>query len=240
MRLLLPQPRPLSPDDLHDLYDTGEKSLCRGGFVLSTDGGVAYQGGSRPLRSAADETVFHALRAVADAVVVGAGTVRAEGYGPIRPRPAGMAWRERHGRPGTPPLVIVSGSLELDPDARCFSGPAVVVTCAAADSRRRDELARVATVIVAGAERVDLLAAVRELHGRGLTRLLCEGGPQLLTGLLAAGALDELCLTLTPLLLGTTRQLLSEQLRAPRGLDLLHLIDGGDGVLLGRYAVTAA
>lgn len=240
MRLLLPQPRPLSPDDLHDLYDTSEKFLCRGGFVLSVDGGVAYQGGSRPLRSAADEAVFHALRAVADAVVVGAGTVRTEGYGPIRPRPAGMAWRERHGRRGTPPLVIVSRSLDLDPKAKCFSGPAVVVTCAAADTRRRDELARVATVVVAGAERVDLPAAVRELHGHGLTRLLCEGGPQLLTGLLAAGVLDELCLTLTPLLLGTTRQLLSEQLGAPRGLDLRHLIDGGEGVLLGRYAVTAA
>jgi len=174
---------------------------------------------------------------VADAVVVGAGTARVEGYGPVRPRPAGIAWRTRHGRPAAPPLIIVSQSLNLDPGARCFSGPAFVVTCETADARRRDQLAEVASVIVAGSARVDLQAAVRELRARGLTRLLCEGGPQLLTSLLAAGLLDELCLTLTPLLLGSAPQLLTEALGFPHGLELMHLIDGGEGVLLARYGV---
>jgi len=240
MRLLLPQPRSLSPDDLHDLYDRAGDSLIRGGFVVSVDGGVCHAGGSRPLQSAADEASFHALRAVADAVVVGAGTARVEGYGPVRPRPAGIAWRTRHGRPAAPPLVIVSQSLNLDPGARCFSGPAVVVTCQTAAARRRDQLAEVATVLVAGHDRVDLAVAFQELRERGLTRLLCEGGPQLLTSLLTAGLLDELCLTLTPLLLGSAPQLLTEALGSPRRLELLHLIDGGGGVLLARYAVTAA
>ncbi len=198
---------------------------------------MSHAGGSRPLQSAADEASFHALRAVADAVVVGAGTARVEGYGPVRPRPAGIAWRTRHGRPAAPPLVIVSQSLNLDPGARCFSGPTFVVTCATAAARRRDQLAEVASVIVAGSARVDLQAAVRELRARGLTRLLCEGGPQLLTSLLTAGLLDELCLTLTPLLLGSTPQLLTEALGFPHGLELMHLIDGGEGVLLARYRV---
>ncbi len=237
MRLLLPQPRPLSLDDLHDLYDSGQTPLTRGGFVVSVDGGTSHEGGSRPLQSSADQVAFHALRSVADAVLVGAGTVRTEGYGPVRLRPAGLAWRERHDRPAPPTLVIVSRSLDLDPQALCFSGPAVVVTCESADDGRREQLAEVATVIVTGESHVDLAAAVGELRRRGLTRVLCEGGPQLLTSLLAAGLLDELCLTLTPLLLGSTPQLLTEALAAPHRLDLLHLVDGGEGVLLARYGV---
>lgn len=237
MRLLLPQPRPLSPDDLHDLYDSGPVPLTRAGFVVSVDGGVSHEGGSRPLQSSADQVAFHTLRSVADAVMVGAGTARTEGYGPVRIRPVGLAWRERHARPAAPPLVIVSRSLDLEPQARCFSGPAVVVTCESANAERREQLAQVATVIVAGSSHVDLAAAVGELRRRGLTRLLCEGGPQLLTSLLAAGLLDELCLTLTPLLLGSAPQLLTETLAAPHRLNLLHLVDGGEGVLLARYEV---
>ena len=240
MRLLLPAARPLGVDDLHDLYDPGEHPCLRGGFVITTDGGIAYDGDSRALQSPTDEAVFHALRAVADAVVVGAGTARSERYGPVRPRPAGQAWRERHGRDAALPLVIVSRALDLDPAARCFQDPAVVVTCEAADAARRDLLAGVADVLVAGDEQIDLPAAVAALHDRGLTRLLCEGGPRLLTGLLQAGLVDELCLTLTPLLLGSAPHLLTEGLACPRRLELRHLIDGDDGVLLARYAIAAA
>lgn len=240
MRLLLPEARPLNVDDLHDLYDPGENPCLRAGFVLATDGGIAYDGGSRPLQSAADEGVFHALRAVADAVVVGAGTARSEQYGPVRPRPAGAAWRARHARVAVPPLVILSRSLDLDPAARCFQGSTVVVTCESADRGRRDRLTEVADVVVAGVDRVDLPAAVGALHERGLTRLLCEGGPGLLTSLLHAGLVDELCLTLTPLLVGTAPQLLIEPLSSPRPLELRHLVDGDGSVLLARYAVSPA
>ncbi len=237
MRLLLPEVRELSADDLHDLYDPGELPAVRGGFVLTTDGGVALDGGSRALQTPADEAAFHALRAVADAVVVGAGTARSEGYGPVRPRAAGAAWRSAHGRPPVPSLVLVSRSLDLDPGDRCFAGPAVVVTCAGADAGRRARLAEVADVVVAGEDDVDLPVAVAALRERGLTRLLCEGGPTLLTGLLRAGLLDELCLTHTPLLLGRAPTLLTEALDEPVRLALAHLVDGGDGVLLGRWSV---
>jgi riboflavin biosynthesis pyrimidine reductase len=230
MRLLLPEPRPLEAQELLDLYDPGSDPSLRGGFVLSTDGGIAQDGSSRALQSPADEAVFHALRAVADAVVVGAGTVRIEGYGAVRPRPDGQAWRAQRALPAQPPLVLISRSLDLDPSARCFDGPAILVTCAAAPGRDRFP-----DVVIAGQEQVDLPDAVRQLALRGFTRLLCEGGPQLLTALLQAGLVDELCLTHTPRLLGAAPGLLTE----PTNLDLelRHLVDGGGGVLLGRYGV---
>ena len=156
----------------------------------------------------------------------------------MRPRPAGAAWRAAHGRAPQPPLVLVSRALDLAPSDRCFTGPAVVVTCAASDPARRDVLAQVADVVVAGDDEVDLADAVAQLAGRGLTRLLCEGGPTLLTGLLQAGLVDELCLTHAPVLLGAAPQLLTARLTPPVRLALRSLVDGGDGgVLLARYAV---
>jgi riboflavin biosynthesis pyrimidine reductase len=236
VRLLLPDARPLAPDDLLDLYDPGEQPRVRAGFVVSTDGAIAYDGTSRTLQSPADEAVFHALRAVADAVLVGAGTARTEGYGPVRPREAGRAWRRRTGRDPQVPLVLVSRSLDLDPEARCFAGPTVVVTCGAAPAARR---ARFPDVVVAGDETVDLPLALEQLAERGLTRLLCEGGPQLLTALLDADLVDELCLTSAPLLVGSGPALLTRGQRPPRRLHLRSLVDGGDGVLLARYDLAA-
>lgn len=232
MRLLLPEARALCDEELLDLYAPPEKRWLRAGFVLSTDGGIAADGSSRPLQSPADLLAFTTLRAVSDAVVVGAGTARTEDYGPVRIRPAGRSWRAERGLPQAPPLVLVSRSLQLDPAARCFEGPTVVVTCAAAPGRDRFP-----DVVVAGQDEVDLADAVRQLADRGLTRLHCEGGPQLLTAAVRALLVDELCLTLTPLLLGIAPGLLTATLDAPVPLELAHLIDGGDGVLLARYLV---
>ena len=232
MRLLLPDSRPLADRDLLDLYAPPDGALLRAGFVVSADGGIALDGSSRPLQSPADQLAFSTLRSVSDAVVVGAGTARAEDYGPVRSRPAGREWRTAAGLPAQPPLVIVTRSLDLDPGARCFTGPTVVVTCAAAPGRDRFP-----DVVVAGDREVDLADAVRQLADRGLTRLLCEGGPQLLTALLQQGLVDELCLSLTPLLVGRAPGLLTAQLHDPLALELVHLVDGGDGVLLARYRV---
>ena len=234
MRLLLPEQRQLN--DLYDLYDT-EIACLRGGFVLSTDGAAAVDGQSRPLQGPADKAVFAALRAVCDAVVVGAGTARSEDYGPVRPAAPARAWREAHGR-NPAPLVLVSRSLRLDPTARAFSGDVrpIVVTCAAATAP--EGLHEVADVVVAGDVEVDLPAAVAALHERGLTRLLCEGGPGLLTDLVRAGLVDELCLTLAPLLVGAAPTLLIGPLAAPVRLELVHRVDGGDGSLLARYRLT--
>jgi riboflavin biosynthesis pyrimidine reductase len=166
--------------------------------------------------------------------------VRAEDYGPVRLREAGRRWRQEQGRAGLPRLVVVSRSLALDPAARCFAddGSTVVMTCAAAPADRRARLADVAEVVVAGDERVDLAAAVDALARLGLQRLHCEGGPALLTDLLTAGLVDELCLTLAPLLVGAAPSLLTQTLPAPLALRLEHLLDAGDGVLFSRWSVT--
>jgi riboflavin biosynthesis pyrimidine reductase len=230
VRLLLPEPRPLAPEDLLDLY--APQPGLRAGFVLSTDGGIAQDGTTRGLQTPADQLVFGALRAVADAVVVGAGTARIEDYGPVRPRPAGRAWRERHGLPPQPPLVLVSRSLDLDPGGRVFTGPTIVLTCASAPGA-----ARVPDVVGPGDDEVDLAEGLCRLHARGLTRLLCEGGPQLLTALLSAGLVDELCLTHTPRLLGRAPTLLTAPLTRPVDLALRSLVEA-EGVLLARYAVS--
>ena len=235
MRLLLPEVRELDDDALLELYGAQHPGL-RAGFVLSADGAAAWSGSSRGLQTPADVAVFHALRGVCDALVVGAGTARSEGYGPVRPRPPAAAWRAARALPPRPPLVLVSRSLQLDaPTWRAV--PAVVVTCAAADAGRRAALEQVTDVLVAGERDVDLPAAVAGLAERGLRRLLCEGGPTLLTALLAAGLVDELCLSTTPLLVGRAPTLLASGLDQPVPLRLRHLVDGGDGSLLTRYSV---
>ncbi len=238
-------PRPLLPADgpagrsLEDWYDGAGSSYLRAGFVVSTDGAIAADGSSRPLSCPADMAAFQALRAVSDAVVVGAGTARTEDYGPVRLRETGRAWRQEHGRPGLPRLVVVSRSLDLDPTAQCFPADrsTVVVTCAVAPAAARERLAEVAEVVVAGERAVDLAAGVAALRDLGLSRLLCEGGPTLLGDLLVAGMVDELCLTLAPVLVGGAPGLLPTALPVPLRLRLAHLLDGEDGVLLARYEV---
>ena len=231
MRLLLPEQRDLAPEDLLDLYDPGPVRCLRAGFVVSLDGAVAVDGTSRGLQGPADALAFSTLRAVADAVLVGAGTARSEDYGPVRPRPAGAAWRRERGLPERPTTVVVSRSLDLPADARWWDGPSLVVTCAAAPGR-----ARFPDAVVAGDGEVDLPAALDALAERGLTRVLCEGGPQLLTTALAAGVVDELCLTLAPRLVGDGPRLLTGPAHA--ALEPVSLVDGGDGSLLARYRVS--
>src|SRR6185437_13134696 len=134
-----------------------------------------------------------------------ASTVREEKYKPARPQELWSHLRE--GRPPTPPIAVVSRRLDLDPDSPLITAaPAhartIVITTAQAPADRRAELARYADVIVAGDETVDMAAAVGALTKRGHRRMLAEGGPRLLAQLAEAGLLDELCLTIGPLIAG--------------------------------------
>lgn len=240
VRALLPAPGG-EVEVLEDWYRVDAGPQVRAGFVHSVDGVVAVDGRSDPLSGPVDKAVFHALRAVSDAVLVGAGTVRREDYGPVRVRPSGAAWRAAHGLDAAPPLVVVSRRCDLSPAARCFTGAVrtVVVTCAAAPAAARSALADVADVVVAGDATVDLPGMVRVLGQRGLAHLLCEGGPSLFTDLLTAGLVDELCLTTSPLLVGGAGGLVTRVLPAPLPLSTVHVLEGG-GMLLWRLAVGAA
>jgi riboflavin biosynthesis pyrimidine reductase len=133
---------------------------------------------------------------------------------------------------------VVSGRLDLDPGAALFTDAVtrpIVVTTEQADAERRRALARVADVVVAGEASVDPVTAVRALADRGLVRVLSEGGPTLLGAFQQADAVDDLCLSLSPALVGGTAPRIAagagEHLRR---LELAHVVES-EGLLLLRY-----
>ena len=224
VKLLHPAVRDLTAEDLFDLYDEPGPHL-RVGFVASVDGIVAIAGRSGALGCPADKASFRALRTVCDAVVVGAGTVRSEDSGPVLYGEGARAWRAAHDRAGQPPVVIVSRRGQLDPDARVLQGP--VILAVPEDAEVPDGVDVIRTT--------DPLELRAELHARGFARLLCEGGPSLLTSFLQADAVDELFLTTAPVVVGDGARLLTGP--APTGFGLRSLIVDDPGVLLARWAV---
>ncbi|WP_067457910.1 pyrimidine reductase family protein [Actinomadura macra] len=237
MRNLAPTDLPV---DLAERYAyPAQGSYLRANMIASLDGAAQRDGRSGGLGNASDRSLFLLLRALADVVIVGAGTVRAEGYGPVRP---GEGWDGlRGGRPPAPPLAIVSRTLDLDFDAPVFTEAAartIVLTPAVADPARLRMARERAEVIVAGDVSLDFSAAVGELEARGFARMLCEGGPAILAGLVEAGLLDELCLTLSPQILGgrPTRILNGPPLPVPPDMALVHALQDDDFLFL-RYAL---
>ncbi len=240
MRRLLPSPAgDLDDAALVDAYRLPRGRSLRMDFVASPDGSIAVEGRSAGLGSPGDKRVFRVLRALADVVLVGAGTAGAEGYRPVAPdSPVGLL-REAIGRPVELPIAVVSRRASLDPSSALVAAPStLVVTCAAADPGRRAALAEAgATVLVCGDDDVDLPTAVVALAERGLEQVTCEGGPQLLRAALTAGVVDELDLTIAPALVGSAQRLLPGDLPAPVGLELRQVLEE-DGVLFTRYGVT--
>ncbi len=235
MRQLLPTAA--DSVNLHQAYaypDDGP--WVRANMVASLDGSAVKDGRSGGLGGPADKEVFGVLRSLCDAVVVGAGTARAEGYRAPRAKEVDADRRSARGQRAAPVLVLVSRGLELDPASDLFTGTerTVVVASGSADRTARDRLSEVADVVVAGDDDVDIAAAFDDLAERGLPRLLCEGGPSLLADVAAAGRLDELCVTISPQLVG------GDGPRIVHGaeLDLAvrpALLLERDGMLLARY-----
>ncbi len=221
-------------------YAYPREAWLRANFVSSADGAAYVDGRSGGLSSPDDMRIFGVLRVLADVVLVGAGTARAEEYKPARPRPSLASLRE--GRQETAPIALVTRTLGLNLASPLFaeapsSARPIVITCAASDAGLRAETAKVADVIVAGDETVDLAAAVGELRGRGLGRVLCEGGPHLFADLAAAGLVDELCLSLSPILAGPgASRIVAGQQQPARPLELRHVLAGDGGFLFASYA----
>ena len=195
----------LRDTDLAGLYEYPPGPWLRANMVSSVDGAAHLGGVTSGLSSKADRHLFALLRTLADVIVVGAATVRAERYAPVRRH---ELWPDlRPGRTPTPPIAVITARLDLDPSSRLIaaappSARTIVITTAQAPADRRAALDGLAEVIVAGQETVDLKAAVAALAERGHRRMLAEGGPRLLAQIAAAGLLDELCLTIGPLLAG--------------------------------------
>lgn len=242
MRALLPQA--VENPDLHAIY--AEQWLDSGGvranFVTSLDGAAAVDGSSRGLQTPGDRAVFTVLRDLADVVLVGRATAQAEGYRamPVTPRRARI--RARFGLPPQLPIAVVSAALDLDPTGPLFDyadGAARTLVITVAGQERPREIDTVADVVVAGAGPLDLPSALAQLRARGLRRILSEGGPQLFGALLAAHAVDELCLTTVPRLAGAGSGRMVAGPPVPTSAALISLLED-DGATFARYRLESA
>jgi riboflavin biosynthesis pyrimidine reductase len=218
-------------------------------MVASADGAAALSGASGGLSGSADRAVFAVLRSLADVILVGAGTARAERYATVTPD---EIWPQlRTGRPPTPPIAVVTRVLDLDPDGPLLAAApgrarTMVLTTEAASAGLRAKAGRTAEVIVTGRDQVTPAAIIGALADRGHRRILAEGGPTLLDQILTAGLLDELCLTVSPVLAGGQGGRITAALPAgagtaqpaahqqPTRLRLAHVLEES-GYLLCRY-----
>jgi 5-amino-6-(5-phosphoribosylamino)uracil reductase len=222
-------------------YPDVREPWLRANMVSTLDGAGQHDGRSQPISSATDMRVFGVLRALADVVVVGAETVRQEGYRPARARAEFAELREAAGQGPAPAVAVVTASLDLDFSLPLFTSPLVptlVLTGAAAapDRIAAAEKAGAQVVIAGDGMGVDPARVVRALGDLGLTRLLTEGGPRLLGQLVAAGVLDELCLTVSPMLTAGQAQRIAggPSVAVPKRFELVSLLEEA-GFLYTRY-----
>ncbi|MEU9331694.1 dihydrofolate reductase family protein [Streptomyces sp. NPDC048290] len=219
----------------------GGRAWLRANMVSTLDGAAHHGGRSQPLSHPADMRIFGTLRALADAVVVGAETVRQEQYRPTRARSGFAARRAAAGQAPVAAVAVVSAGLDLDFSQPLFTAPLVptlVLTGAAAPADRIAAAERAgARVVIAGTGAgVEPARVVATLADLGYRRLLTEGGPRLLGQFVAAGVLDELCLTLAPLLTagGAERIAGGPEVRVPARFELVSLLEEA-GYVFGRY-----
>ncbi|OCB17564.1 hypothetical protein A5674_11560 [Mycobacterium malmoense] len=199
----------------------------RANMIFSADGAAAFGGRAGPLSCPTDQRLLRLLRGFADVVLVGAGTARAENYGPVRLPDAGPT--------PPPPIAVISRSGRLPSRLLTETGrPPIVVTCAGA-AAARDEPGDRRQVLVAGEDSVDVSRAVALLRARGMHRILCEGGPTVLDELVEADAVDEICVTLAPKLAASQpvgHRLTPSSLPAPVTMRLEHVLVCDDYVFL--------
>jgi riboflavin biosynthesis pyrimidine reductase len=244
MRRLLPWPPAddLTEDDLLAAYSVPPgRDHVRVNFVTSLDGASTIDGRSAGLGSPGDQRIFGLLRALADVVLVGAGTVRTEGYAGALVDDHQRDIRARLGLSPVPRKAIVSHALNLDIGAPVFAGPRpIVITHHAVDQKKQSALAEVADLMVCGGASVDLQSAIELLARNGLHKVLCEGGPSLFGTLVENSVADELCLTVTPVLAGDpAHRLMQTRQQVLAGVQLEHILEE-DSALFLRYRIGAA
>ncbi len=240
MRRLLPDPGSTSVEAQLDGYRPWEhphpeRPFVAMNFAATVDGRTTIGGVSGPIGSATDTQMLARLRTRFDAVMIGAGTMRAERYGRIATRPETREERERLGLPADPLMVIVSGRLDLPWDAPLFTdgGGRVLILTAATE---QPPTTATPVEVLRHADGIDLAAALRHLRAeRGVRALISEGGPRLHAQLQAEGLVDELFLTVAPKLTGAGPSILEGELSEAEELELTWLLEER-GELFARYA----
>lgn len=202
-------------------------------MIASIDGATAVQGGSTALNDDDDKALFAALRAVPDVILVGASTVRAENYGPVALDEKRRSRRVEHGLAPTPRLAIATATLSVDPDMRVFDDPEhrpMIITGADVDSSRVEAFAERADVVQLG----DLgPRSMLEALGDPAV-VLCEGGPTLNGQLIADGQIDEMNLTLSPMMVVGESQRIAHggELLPPADMRLARVLRGDRALFL--------
>ena len=236
-------PDPLAPYLEVDRSRPRHECWVTGHMVGGLDGTATVAGRVGPLSTHPDQKLFQRMRQIADIVLVGAETVRREKYSPVSLREEAQAQRRQAGKPPTPPIAIVSSSLDFDWSLPIFTeapehAPTLIITNAIVDSERLAKAEQIADVIVAGEERVEPATALRLLAQRGHRVVLCEGGPTWLGELVAANRLDELCVSVSPLMGGDRFPVAI----TPEGADITHFelkaVMAEDSTLFLRYEST--
>jgi riboflavin biosynthesis pyrimidine reductase len=240
MRLLRPD-----RDDVDLALAYGDLPVVEGrpsvrlNMIVSVDGGTSWNGVSGALGGAADRALFAALRSLTDTVLVASGTMHAEHYGPATLPDDVQAARVARGQRPVPPIAVVTRTCRLDWDMTFFTDAVerpLVLTVRAADPALVARAAEVAEVVVAGDTDVDLVRAVVALGERGARSILAEGGPTLNGALARAGLLDELCLTLAPLLAsGDAKRIIAGSTLDALAPLRVHSVAEQDGYLFLRY-----
>lgn len=243
MRQLLPEPlEDVDPVAVHAGLRRdapADRPYVLVNMIATVDGATAVDGVSGGLGGEGDQTVFRAVRALPDVILVAAGTANAEGYRAPRATEAVEAGRRARGQADRPRLAVVTGRLSIDLGLEMFTDPGavrpLVITSAAAPADRREEVEAVAEVLVAGDAEVDLGDALAHLRRRGVSTVLCEGGPTLNGALVEADLVDEWCVSLSPTLAGgDSSRIVNGAPPALRPLRLERALDH-EGALFLRY-----
>jgi riboflavin biosynthesis pyrimidine reductase len=241
MRMLLPEPvDEVDPAAVYsDLPQNDLRPAVRLNMIVSVDGGTSWNGVSGALGGSADKALFSVLRSFADVILVASATMQGEQYGPAVLEPEIQDARRQRGQRPVPTIAVVTRTCKFDWSSPFFTAATerpIVLTVSSAAESDRARAAAVADVIVAGADDVDLTSAVGELGERGANHVLAEGGPTLNGQLARAGLLDELCVTLSPLLAsGDAKRIISgSTLDALEPLDLRSICEADDYLFL-RY-----
>jgi riboflavin biosynthesis pyrimidine reductase len=236
---------PVDDDRLAELYRypaPGDRVWVRANVIAGIDGAATTGGLSGGLGSAGDRSLFAVLREAADAILVGAGTARAEGYRGARMAADQRDRRRARGQAEIPPIALVSRSGAIASDLPVLTDtevPPLVLTTAEAAGPCRRRLGAAAEVLDCSAgdpARVDLATALSRLSGRGWNRVLAEGGPTLLAGLVDDDLLDEMCLTMAPVMVaGTAPRVIAGPAEVLHRMRPEHVLTDSDGFLYLRY-----
>jgi riboflavin biosynthesis pyrimidine reductase len=227
---------------LYDYPEELQSCWVRGNMIASLDGGATDDGKAGGLAGAGDRALFKLMRHAADVILVGAATVRIENYSGAQLSVAARQERQRRGQVEVPPIAVITRSGNMDPTARLFTrteAPPLILTTSRFHDDTHRRLGSVAEVIDASGQEpdsVDAATVLKILADRGLYRVLTEGGPLFLGTLIEDGLLDELCLTIAPIMVGGgSKRIVTGLGNVHTTMRRAHLLTDDDGYLYSRY-----